>query len=245
MKRLNDYSQNFLRRPSLVMDLFNRTKFNLETVILDIGAGSGVISSTIAPHVKQVIAVEFEPRMAEKLRENTAKHPNITVEQDDILTMPLPTKPYSVFANIPFHLSSPIVERLISEENKPESIYLIVQKQFGRKLIAETDKEHFTSQLGMLVGIYYKVRIFKALDRTDFWPHPAVDTVCMEFIAREEPLIIPKRFRAYRQFTKDCFSNPKNLKGMPLAQAGLSEPLSPSRLTIGEWVGLFNLQTRY
>ena len=245
MKRLNDYSQNFLRRPSLVMELFNRTKFNLDSTVLDIGAGSGVISSTIAPHVKKVIAVELEPRMAEKLRENTAKHPNVTVKESDILTMLLPSEPYSVFANIPFHLSSPIVERLIGEEHKPESIYLIVQKQFGRKLIAETDKEHFTSQLGMLVGIYYKVRIFKALEHTDFWPHPAVDTVCMEFIRREEPLITDKRFRAYRQFTKDCFSNPKNLKGMPLSEAGLSEPLSPSRLTVGEWVNLFKLQTKY
>lgn len=245
MKRLHDYSQNFLRRPSLVMELFNRTRLNLDSTVLDIGAGSGVISSTIAPHVKEVVAIELEPRIIETLRENTAKHTNITIKQADFLTMPLPTKPYAVFANIPFHLSSPIVERFISEAAKPELIYLIVQKQFGRKLISETDKEHFTSQLGMLVGIYYKVRVLKGLERTDFWPHPAVDTVCMELVLREEPLIPEKRFRAFTQFTKDCFSNPKNLKGMPLAAAKLPEPLSPSRLTVGEWVNLFLLQKKY
>lgn len=245
MKRQHEHSQNFLRQPALVKDLFKRTKLNESSVVLDIGAGSGVISSVLARYVKKVIAIEFEPKAAEKLHENLAEFDNVAIKQGDFLTMPLPAEPYSVFANIPFHLSSPIIEKFLESKSQPDAIYLIVQKQFGRKLVSETDGKHFTSQLGMRLGANYKVRVVMPLQRTDFWPHPAVDTVFIECLKRHTPLVEPARQAAYWKFTQECFSNPKNLNGMPLKEAGMPTPLSPSRLTIYQWLRLFEKQKKY
>jgi len=157
MKRLANYSQYFLRDPNLIKELIGHTSINKKDTVYDIGAGSGVISSVLASRCKDVVAVEFEPRMAQKLRENMAKYPNVSVVEGDFLTMPLPQTPYKIFANIPFHLSSPILHRITEADNPPTATYLIVQKQFANKLLPESDR--FTGQLGMVIGPEFAVRV--------------------------------------------------------------------------------------
>jgi len=244
MKRLASYSQNFLRSPKLVESLIEKSTLTKDDIVYDIGAGSGVISSALAPRVKHVVAVEYEPRVAKTLRHNMSSYPNVTVKIGDIMALNLPTTPYKIFANIPFHLSSPIIQRFINSPMSPDAAYLIVQKQFGRKLIA-TDTSHFTGQLGMLLGAEYQVKIIKSLRKTDFWPHPAVDTVCIEMIKRKKPLVAKDRLSGYTQFTIQCFSDPKKLAKMPLKTIGQEPGISPSRLSLDQWVLLFNSQKTY
>lgn len=244
MKRLAEYSQNFLRSPKLVEQLISRSNLTKNDVVYDIGAGSGVISSALAPRVKQVVAVEFEPGIAKTLRYNMSAYENVTVTIGDIMKVKLPTIPYKIFANIPFHLSSPIVQRFINSPMAPEAAYLIVQKQFGRKLIA-TDTTHFTGQLGMLLGAEYSVKIIKSLRKTDFYPNPAVDTVMVEMVKRKQPLVAKNRLSAYANFTNECFADPRKLAKMPLHIIGAEPGLSPSRLSLDRWVMLFNGQSTY
>ena len=243
MKRLAHYSQYFLRSPWLIKELIGHTSLNQNDLVYDIGAGSGVISSVLATRCQEVVAVEFEPRMAEKLRLNMEKYPNVFVHEGDFLSLDLPKKPYKVFANIPFHLSSPIVHKLTEMESSPEAVYLIVQKQFANKLLPDSDR--FTGQLGMMVGPTFAVRIRKRLKRTDFWPHPNVDTVLLEMIRRPEPLISSKRMPAYRKFIEKCFSDPKIFIQMPHVSVGLPENIRPSQMKLSEWVRLFEVQKKY
>lgn len=244
MKRLSEYSQNFLRSPQLVAELIKKSSLKAPDTVYDIGAGSGVIASELAKKVKKVIAIEVDPRVEPSLKKNMAVYSNVEVRLGDFMNMPLPKEPYKVFANIPFHLSSPIVQRFINTPFAPEAAYLIVQRQFGRKLVA-TDTTHFTSQLGMIIGVEYAVKVIKNLRRSDFWPAPAVDTVCIEMIKRKTPLVDPERLIDYRRFTEECFADPKKLAKMPLEIIGATPGLSPSRLSLTQWVMLFNAQKVY
>ena len=244
MKRLADFSQNFLRSPELVAELLRYSKLKSTDTVYDIGAGSGIIAAKLATKVGKVVAIELDSRIADTLKTNMAKYPNVEVRIGDFMKMKLPTEPYSIFSNIPFHLSSPIVQRFINTPQSPRSVYLIVQKQFGCKLVA-SDTTHFTSQLGMVIGAEYEVKVIKNLSKTDFWPHPAVDTVCIGMVKRSEPLVQPTRLDAYRRFTEECFSDPKKLAKMPLEVIGATPGLSPSRLSLTQWVILFNSQTLY
>ncbi len=243
MKRLAHFSQYFLRSPRLVKELVGHSSLGRDDTVYDIGAGSGVISSVLAASCRAVVAVEVEPRMAQKLRDNMAQHPNVTVHEGSFLEMPLPDGLYKVFANIPFHLSSPIIRRLTEAENAPSAVYVIVQKQFAQKLLPDSDR--FTGQLGMLIGPVFEAKIRKRLQRTDFYPHPNVDTVFLELVRRPESLVARERMSAYRQFVTDCFSTPRIFAKMPLALAGLPADIKPSQMKLADWVGLFSLQRRY
>ena len=238
MKRLATYSQYFIRNPRLIKELIGHTSINRHDTVYDIGAGSGVISSVLANRCQTVIAVEFEPRMAAKLRENMTDYPNVTVHQADFLTMPLPTAPYKIFSNIPFHLSSPIIRKLAETSSPPQAAYLIVQKQFANKLLPDSD--HFTGQLGMIIGPLFAVRIRKRLQRTDFWPHPNVDTVLIELVLRPEPLITSKDMLAYRQWIIGCFSDPKIFARAPRDKISLPLNIKPSQMRLSQWLDLFS-----
>ena len=243
MKRLAHYSQYFLRSPRLIKELVGHSSISKHDLVLDIGAGSGVISSVLAQRAKSVLAIEVEPRMVTKLRDNMATYNNVTIYEGSFLDMKIPGKPYKVFANIPFHLSSPIVRRLVESPNRPNAIYLVVQKQFANKLLPDSDR--FTGQLGMMVGPLFDVRIRKRLQRTDFWPHPNVDTVLLEMLRRPEPLVDESKMTAYRRFIEECFSDPKKFAKMPQKSAGLPDGIKPSQMRLPQWVDLFEKQTYY
>jgi 23S rRNA (adenine-N6)-dimethyltransferase len=242
MKRLAHYSQYFLRNPRLIKELIGHTSIKKNDTVYDIGAGSGVISSVLATRVDKVVAVEPEPRMAAKLRDNMERYPNVIVHEGDFLTMELPSEPYKVFANIPFHLSSPIVRRLTEAFHPPAAVYLVVQKQFANKLLPDSDR--FTGQLGMMVGPLFAAKIRKRLNRTDFWPHPNVDTVLLELIHRPEPLLAVNDMPAYREFIEACFSDPVKFARTPQRAAGLPEGIKPSQMKLTDWVRLFQLFKR-
>lgn len=232
MKRLPHYSQHFLRNPHFVRELVERSKLKKTDTVYDIGAGSGVITSALARYCRHVIAVEPEPNTAALLRKNMQRYSNVRVEEVDFMSMRLPNSPYSVFANIPFHLSSPIVRKLTEAANPPRVCCLIVQKQFANKLLP--DHPGFTSQLGMMIGPEFAVRIRRPLKRTDFWPHPHVDTVLLEITPRDNPLLPYEQIADFREFTKKCFTNPKFFSSVKTSHT------SPSAMQLDTWVQFYS-----
>lgn len=239
MKRLAEYSQYFLRNPGFVAQLVRKTSITRDDIVYDIGAGSGVIASALAARAGKVIAVEYEPGAAAKLSDNMTRLDNVEVVVGDFLTMELPTSKYKVFSNIPFHLSSQIVRRLTEADNPPEAIYLIVQKQFAKKLV-QSDS-HFTGALGMIVGPLYDVKILRELRRTDYWPHPNVDTVLLAMTRRAGQLLPQKDMPSYRTLIEQSFHDPKVFAKLPRASVGVSPERKPSELTLAQWVTLHRL----
>lgn len=237
MKRLHTHSQNFLRNPRFVNELIGHTSIKRSDIVYDIGAGSGIISSALASRCQQVISVEVEPKTTEILRKNMANYDNVVVKQADFMKIPLPTEPYKIFANIPFHLSSDIIHK-ITTNNPPEAAYLIVQKQFANKLLP--DHRGFSSQLGMVLGPRFAIKIKKHLKRTDFWPHPNVDTVLLEIKLRDEPLVPPNRAKEYENFIRTNFTTPATFAKLPLQLIGLKPGTKPSSLTLSQWLILFS-----
>lgn len=178
--REHTLSQHFLKSPRLALILIGHSNLKKRDTVLEIGAGSGVITSALSRRVARVIAVEPDHATAEKLRENLRRRniENVEIIEDDFLNIDLPAGPYKVFSNPPFHISSAIIHKLIEADNPPESFYLILQKQFALKLL-NTDR-HYTSQLGLQLIQKYQTKIRLPLKSTDFTPPPAVPTVFFE-----------------------------------------------------------------
>ena len=179
MPRKYQLSQHFLKSPRFALKLIGHSNIKKRDIVIDIGAGSGVITTALAKRAKAVIAVEKDHGTAEKLRKNLKNLGNVKIVEGDFLNLELPkTGSYKIFANPPFHLSSKIVHKLIEAENPPKSFYLILQKQFALKLL-NTDR-HYTSKLGYQLIQGYETKIKYPLKPTDFTPPPAVPTVLFE-----------------------------------------------------------------
>lgn len=185
---MRDYrlSQHFLRSPRLALILIGHSNLKKRDLVVEIGAGSGVITSALSHRVRQVIAIEPDFKTAEKLRENLKKREitNVTVVEKDFMEFELPSEPYKIFANPPFHMSSAILHKLCEDKNPPVAIYLILQKQFALKLLNNT--RHYTSQLGFELTRDYETRIRLPLKPNDFTPPPAVPCVFFEAKRRKD-----------------------------------------------------------
>ena len=164
--RKSELGQYFLRSPRLALMLIGHSNIKKRDLVIDIGAGSGVITSALSKRCREVWAVEPDGETCARLRGNVGKPENVRIFQEDFLEMELPSEPYKVFANPPFGISSAILKKLVRAENPPEAIYLILQKNLALKLIL-TDR-HYTSQFGHELNEKYATRIRYPLRRTDF-----------------------------------------------------------------------------
>ena len=180
-------SQHFLKSPKLALFLIGHSNIKKRDTVIDIGAGSGVITAALAKRCRRVIAVEPDAETAALLRKNVAKYENVEIVQCDFLEMDLPEGEYKIFANPPFHLSSAILHKLDEADNPPTAIYLILQKQFALKLL--NNDRHYTSQLGKQLFVHYAPRIRLPMRQDYFTPPPAVPTVLLELKRRQDDII--------------------------------------------------------
>lgn len=182
--RKHELSQHFLKSPKLALFLIGHSNIKKRDTVIDIGAGSGVITNALSRRCKQVIAVEADMETAKTLRKNLKDIENVKIVEQDFLEMELPSEPYKVFANPPFHLSSAILHKLDEAKNPPEAIYLILQKQFALKLL--NNDRHYTSQLGKQLFVHYAPKIRLPMRPNYFTPPPAVPCVLLELKRREQ-----------------------------------------------------------
>lgn len=237
MTRSHLHAQHFLRSPRLVAELVGHSNIRKNDTVYDLGAGSGLIASVLARRCKWVVAVENEPKALQTLRRNVGAVENIEILPNDILSLKIPYDRYKIFSNIPFSMSAEVVRKFVVLPNPPIALYLIVQKQFARKLVPGND--HFTSELAAEIGPLYTARIRKPLKRTDFTPPPGVDTVLLELKRREIPLVQNKDIALYRQWVAECFNNISYFRKQPLAAANISPERTPSQLTLEQWLQLW------
>lgn len=239
MARKHRISQNFLRSPRIALMLVGHSNIRKRDFTLDIGAGSGVFTFALSKKSAQVLAIEFDRETFKKLQNNTKNLENVEILCADFLNFNLSKLPknYKVCANIPFHLSSPIINKLITSQNQPKSIYLILQKQFARKLIA--GDKNFTSALGVKVFPFFEVKIKKPLHKTDFTPPPAVETVFFEMKRYETSLIQLKEQPKFNDFVDKMFAVPNFYR----QNCGLKfRTKKPSELKGEDWLEIWASQ---
>src|SRR5712664_1245025 len=101
-QHVSTHSQNFFRSPDLVDHLLDRSSVQRGDLVLDLGAGAGLISERLARRGCRVLAIEYDPVLAAYLNARFAGVETVRVIHADALDVQMPRQPYKVFANIPF-----------------------------------------------------------------------------------------------------------------------------------------------
>src|SRR6516225_9470504 len=125
-------SQNFLVDRRAIDALVDGSGVGPGDLVLDIGAGNGLISTVLARRGARVQAIERDPGLAERLRAKFATWPSVTVVEADVLAMPWPAEPFCVVANIPFGITTKILRRLLDAAGLARAD-MIVQAEVARK----------------------------------------------------------------------------------------------------------------
>mgnify|MGYP001041344736 CR=1 FL=1 len=197
------YSQNFLTSQTLVKRIVSLADIAAGATILEIGPGKGIITTELVAQVGRdgrVIAVELDKQLAAGLRHQFRSQPQVNIKKQDILNLDLATlgRPYQVFSNIPFNITSLLLEHLFNPQTGPTSAHLILQTA----ALTETNRAGYQVHTfkSLLLQPLYSVGSVHQFARSDFSPRPGVDTALFRFEQREEPLIPAAQYELYKDF---------------------------------------------
>lgn len=211
----------------------------------EIGPGLGFLTSSLLKRFERVIAVEYDDRLAENLPKSFPGK-NLEVINGDILDFDFSTikEEYVIAGNIPYYITSPIIEKVLTAENKPKRVVLLMQKEVAERITS--DKE---TVLSLFVKNRARITSGPVVLRDEFTPPPKVDSqvVIMEPFV-EGPLVSDEVFKLIRR----GFSSPRkklvhNLAGIKsaeelkeiLGELGVSPDARPGELHLEDWGNLY------
>jgi len=252
-----ELGQHWLTDRLVLGEIADSAGITAEDTVLEIGPGLGTLTSEILKRAKNVIAVEFDKDLARKL---PGQFPgkNLEVKNEDILSFDLSQLPsnYVVVANVPYYITSKIVQKLMTADNKPRVAVLLVQKEVAERIAA---KPGDMSILALSAQVYAEATLGIEVPREFFTPPPKVDSQVIVLATHQTPLIMPDEEKAFFRAVKAGFlAKRKKLRsslsgGLAMSKAevetmlektAISPDVRAEDLSIGDWKKLADEITR-
>ena len=185
--------QNFLTDEALLMQLVALSGVGKNDAVLEIGAGAGDMTKVLSAHCRRVIAIEVDGTLIPILQLALEKCKNVHLVHGDVMRLNLreltaPMGPFHVVANIPYYLTTDLMNLLLSSDLPLESISVMVQAEAAQRMTAQPGEEGY----GMLaVKCQYRYAPEIALDVPAclFTPPPKVDSAFVVMKKRETPKV--------------------------------------------------------
>lgn len=211
--------QNFLTDSSIAERIVEAAKLSSEDQVVEIGPGKGVLTKRMASRAKRVVAVELDEQLKEV--QDFGGFPNIEVVWGDFLktdwdTLPLEPGPVKVVANIPYYITSPIIQKLLQAdeiETRPlaevpplaQSIVIMIQKEVADRILAEPGTKDYGS---LSIFCQYAARIERVLKvpAGAFFPPPKVDSTVIRLSPRTEPAVEVQNPQTFFRLVRAAFS---------------------------------------
>lgn len=196
--------QHWLKDREVLAAIADAAHITQDDTVLEIGPGLGTLTSELLRRAKEVIAVELDEDLARKLP-GQFPHKNLTVVNEDIVSFDLRTVPagYVVVANVPYYITSKIVQLLTTTSNKPKTIVLLVQKEVAERLAARAGD---MSILAVSAQLFAEVTLADVVPAEFFTPPPKVDSQVVVLTMRQESLVAEADQKAFFRVVKAGFS---------------------------------------
>ena len=171
--------------------------------VVEIGAGTGTLTATLAARGSHVLALEIDPSLAAGLARRFADVRRVTVFACDALSFPLPSTPYRIVANPPFNQTSAILRRLLDDPaGALERADLIVQWQVARAFAHANDDEP-VDLLGASWVPWWHFRRARRLPAALFRPAPSVDAAVLVVTRRSSARLPTGSAAEYHAFLRE------------------------------------------
>lgn len=197
--------QNFLIHREAASRIAQSLGLSSADVVVEIGPGGGILTRELLKYGAQVIGVEIDSRLCKILRENL-KSERLLVFCEDFLRFDL--SPWEgglkVVGNIPYHLTSPIMEKLIEEKGRIGLIVLTLQREVARRICSPPGRKDFGS-LSVISQLHFHPNKLFDLPPSSFRPRPKVEATVLRLNVREELAVPIPDEQFFRKVVKGAF----------------------------------------
>jgi 16S rRNA (adenine1518-N6/adenine1519-N6)-dimethyltransferase len=251
-------SQNFLIDGNIVRKILKCASVEPGDLVLEIGPGPGALTETLLEDGATVIAVERDDVLAAALNRFQTDPHKLHVFAEDILEFPIeetlkshlsPGQKAKVIANLPYHLTTAIIEKLITLHEIISSLTLMVQDEVARRFTAKPSTKDYGS-LTIFLEFYSKIRYAFTVGHPCFYPAPKVDSAVVFF-----ELTPPRQIsdvEAFFKLTRAAFEHRRKMLRGSLKELYSSEAITetleeihcsplarPEELSIDQFIALF------
>jgi 16S rRNA (adenine1518-N6/adenine1519-N6)-dimethyltransferase len=256
LKARKSLGQHFLVDGVVLSTIIEAAELLPEDTVIEVGPGLGILTSELARHAGNVIAVELDTELASLLQRRLASLSNLRVINADILKVKLSQllggkSKYKVVANLPYYITSPVLRYFVEASPKPSLMVMMVQKEVGEAIVASPGN---MSLLAVSLQVYSQIRIISYVPSRCFYPQPKVDSVILRFDVLPEPAVKVADMNGFFEVVKSGFSSPRKQLHNSLAhglgmkpaevapflnQADIDSKRRAETLSLEEWAKLY------
>jgi len=226
---------------------------------VEVGAGHGEMTCLLAQRAGKVLAIELDARLSRRLREVAAPYKNVEVIEGDVLAADLAKltggERFSVYGNLPYYITSPILHRLFESADRISAIHIVIQFEVAARIVARPGRRDY-GYLSVVSQWFSRPEIAFRIPPGAFRPRPKVASALVSLRmlgARATNLVQDEN--AFLNFVKKCFAAKRktlrnNLRARlgprtenVLEEAGLSPDARAEQLTVPQFAALFRLAT--
>ncbi len=246
--------QHWLKDRLVLAHIADEAEITKEDTVLEIGPGLGTLTSELLKRAGRVIAVEIDGELAAKL---PGQFPGTALEviNQDILSFDLSELPekYVVVANVPYYITSKIIQLLTTSNNPPRTIVLLIQKEVAQRIVS---KPGDMSILAISAQVYANVKLGDIVPAELFTPPPKVDSQVVVLTMLEAPKVNNEDTKSFFRVVKAGFSSKrKKLRSsissglhiskpeaeQLLTEAGINPDDRAEQLSVEDWLRLMNV----
>ena len=263
VKAVKGLGQHFLTDRSVLETIVAAAELSTSDIVIEVGAGLGVLTEELVRRAGTIIAVEIDPKLASALKDNYPATDNLSIVNADVLDLdPVDllgghisgleySHTYKVIANLPYYVAAPIMRHFLEASLKPALMVVMVQKEVGQHIVAGPGAMNL---MGVSVQLYGKPTIVDYVPARSFYPQPKVDSAIVRIEVYPEPAVDIEDIPGFFSVVKAGFSTKrKQLRNSLniglgigvdevvaiLEQAGVEPQRRPQTLSLDEWADVY------
>lgn len=253
--RRHALGQHFLNNPRILKKIVQCIDPQKQDLIIEIGAGQGALTFLMAEKAGKIIALEKDASLIPLL--NSRKLPHVIIKHADFLKTSLlklasGKKGVKLVGNLPYSLSSPILDAVLAQREMIHIWHFLLQKEVAERLKAAPGTKKY-APLSILLQNDFSLHIHFNISPGSFTPPPQVESALISGVTHTEPLYFSGNRDLFRKFLQKAFSqrrkkisNSLKSAGFPgpqvnqvLMQAGIEPGQRPEQIAPEQYVGLF------
>jgi 16S rRNA (adenine1518-N6/adenine1519-N6)-dimethyltransferase len=247
--RKSSLGQNFLFDRSILQSIVEVAGLSKKDTVVEIGPGPGSLTRLLAEKVKRVVAIEFDGKLFERLKQDLIGYRNVELVLGDALKFPYEDiGEFKVVANIPYYITTPILFRLLDAKKHLKTMTLTIQKEVAQRIVAGPGGRDY-GVLSIMVQYQTNPELKFVIPKEAFRPAPKVDSAVVHIEILEKPSVIVKNEKIFARVIKTAFSQRRktlsnSLKGFgkdigeKLLQCEIDPRRRPETLSLDEFACL-------
>ncbi len=215
--------QHFLKDPYYLKKIAESARIGPDDQVLEIGPGLGHLTRELVTRAKRVIAIELDERLIPRLQQEFPETANLAVVHADALAYPYDTLPgtWRVVANLPYYMSTPIIQKLLQFRQKFTTLTLMLQKEVAERIASPPGGKEY-GFLSVIVQFYTEPEIEFMVPAGAFTPRPDVDSAVITLSIRKNSPVQVQDESFLMRVVKAAFSQRRKTLRNALKQLDIS-----------------------